>query len=210
MFNKIFLMGRLTRDPELRTTQSGISNVRFSIAVDRNYSKQGEEKTTDFFDVTAFRQTAEFVSKYFSKGRMILVEGSIQNNNYTDQQGIKHYSTAIIAERVSFCGDKSNSSGGDQNQQTQPQQQYTQQQAYTPPPPVSQAAQQKYQVPDYVTAQQQPQNAPQQFRQQVQQQYPQQQPQQTQQYVQQALPQQGTGQGWDGFEEILSDGTVPF
>lgn len=202
MFNKIFLMGRLTRDPELRTTQSGISNVRFSIAVDRNYAKQGEEKTTDFFDVTAFRQTADFVSKYFSKGRMILVEGSIQNNNYTDQQGIKHYSTAIIAERVSFCGDKSNSSGGDQSQQyAQPQQ------AYTPPPPVSQAAQQKYQVPDFAKAQQQPQSAPQQFRQQVQQQYPQ---QQTQQYVQQALPQQGTGQGWDGFEEILSDGTVPF
>lgn len=110
MYNRVILMGRLTRDPELRTTQSGIAMCRFSVAVERAYSR-GEEKQTDFFDVTVWRQTAEFVSKYFSKGRMILIEGSIQNNNYTDQNGVKHYATAIMGERVSFCGDKSGAQG---------------------------------------------------------------------------------------------------
>lgn len=104
MYNRVILMGRLTRDPELRTTQNGIAMCRFSIAVDRRFSK-GEDKQTDFFDVTAWRQTAEFVSKYFTKGRMIHVEGSIQNNNYTDQNGVKHYATSIMADQVSFCGD---------------------------------------------------------------------------------------------------------
>lgn len=110
MYNRVILMGRLTRDPELRTTQSGIAMCRFSVAVERAYSR-GEEKQTDFFDVTVWRQTAEFVSKYFSKGRMILIEGSIQNSNYTDQNGVKHYATAIMAERVQFCGDKSGAQG---------------------------------------------------------------------------------------------------
>lgn len=105
MYNRVILMGRLTRDPELRTTQSGISMCRFSIAVDRRFGK-GEDKQTDFFDVTAWRQTAEFVCKYFAKGRMIHIEGNIQNNNYTDQNGVKHYATAIMAEQVSFCGDR--------------------------------------------------------------------------------------------------------
>lgn len=105
MYNRVILMGRLTRDPELRTTQSGISMCRFSIAVDRRFGK-GEDKQTDFFEVTAWRQTAEFVCKYFAKGRMIHVEGNIQNNNYTDQNGVKHYATAIMAEQVSFCGDR--------------------------------------------------------------------------------------------------------
>lgn len=111
MYNRVILMGRLTRDPELRTTQSGIAMCRFSIAVDRGYARQGEERQTDFFDVTAWRQTADFVGKYFSKGRMILIEGSIQNSNYTDQNGVKHYATAIMAERVQFCGDKSGAQG---------------------------------------------------------------------------------------------------
>lgn len=105
MYNRVILMGRMTRDPELRTTQSGIAMCRFSIAVDRRFGKS-EDKQTDFFDVTAWRQTAEFVSKYFTKGRMIHVEGSIQNNNYTDQNGVKHYATAIMADQVSFCGDR--------------------------------------------------------------------------------------------------------
>lgn len=110
MYNRVILMGRLTKDPELRTTQSGISMCRFSVAVDRQYSK-GEEKQADFFDVTVWRQTAEFVSKYFTKGRMIHIEGRLQNNNYTDNNGVKHYATAIIADNVSFCGDKSGASG---------------------------------------------------------------------------------------------------
>lgn len=107
MYNKVILMGRLTRDPELRTTPSGIAMCRFSIAVDRQFSRQGEEKQTDFFDVTVWRNTAEFVCKYFARGRMIHLEGRLQNNNYTDQNGVKHYATAIIADSVSFCGDKS-------------------------------------------------------------------------------------------------------
>lgn len=106
MYNRVILMGRLTRDPELRTTPNGIAMCRFSVAVERRFSRQGEEKQTDFFDVTVWRQTAEFVCKYFSKGRMIHLEGTLQNNNYTDQNGVKHYATAIIADQVSFCGDR--------------------------------------------------------------------------------------------------------
>lgn len=120
MYNRIILMGRLTRDPELKTTASGISMCRFSIAVERRYAKQGEERQTDFFDITCFRQQAEFICKYFTKGRPILVEGTLQNNNYTDQNGVKHYSTAIMADSVSFCGDKrSEQSGSDSVQHAQ-------------------------------------------------------------------------------------------
>lgn len=115
--NKVMLMGRLTRDPELKTTQSGIAVCRFSIAVDR-YSKN-EDSKTDFFDITAWRQTAEFVCKYFAKGRMIFVEGDIQNNNYTDNNGLKHYSMAINASNVSFCGDKSGAEGTSQYKPSQ-------------------------------------------------------------------------------------------
>lgn len=110
--NKVFLMGRLTKDPELRTTQSGVPICRFSVAVDR-YSK-GEEKQADFFDVTAWRQTAEFVCKYFTKGRMIHIEGDIQNNNYTDNNGVKHYSVQVNAQKVDFCGDKQNDPASNQ------------------------------------------------------------------------------------------------
>lgn len=100
MFNRIILMGRLTKDPEIRTTQSGVTMCRFSIAVDRAYSK-GQEKQTDFFDITAWRQTAEFVSKYFSKGKCILIEGKIQNNNYTDQNGVKQYDNTAVLRKYS-------------------------------------------------------------------------------------------------------------
>ena len=106
MYNRVILMGRLTKDPELRTTQSGITMCRFSIAVDRSFAKQGEERQTDFFDITVWRQQAEFVCKYFTKGRMIHVEGRLQNDNYTDQNGVKQYRTAIVADRIDFCGDK--------------------------------------------------------------------------------------------------------
>lgn len=110
MYNRVILMGRLTKDPELRTTQSGITMCRFSVAVERGYAKQGEDKQTDFFEVTCWRQTAEFVSRYFSKGRMIHIEGTIQNNNYTDQNGVKHYATVIMAEHVCFTGEKQQAS----------------------------------------------------------------------------------------------------
>lgn len=114
MYNRVILMGRLTRDPELRTTQNGIAMCRFSIAVERSFARQGEERQTDFFDITVWRQQAEFVCKYFTKGRMIHVEGTLQNNNYTDNNGVKHYSTAIMAERIDFCGDKRSDNGGGQ------------------------------------------------------------------------------------------------
>lgn len=117
MYNRVILMGRLTRDPELRTTTSGISMCRFSIAVDRQYQKQGEERQADFFDVTVWRNTAEFVCKYFSKGKMIHIEGRLQNNNYTDNDGVKRYQNSIIADSVAFCGDKGGS-GQDTTQTT--------------------------------------------------------------------------------------------
>ena len=111
MLNRVILMGRLCGDPELKTTPSGVSVTSFRIAIDRSYVAAGKERQADFIDVVAWRQTADFVGKYFSKGRMILIEGSIQNSNYTDQNGVKHYATAIMAERVQFCGDKSGAQG---------------------------------------------------------------------------------------------------
>ena len=214
MFNRIILMGRLTKDPELKNTQSGVTMCRFSVAVDRAYSKQGEEKQTDFFDITAWRQTAEFVAKYFSKGKCILIEGKLQNNNYTDQNGVKQYRNAIIADNVAFCGDKS---GNQQNGQAPPAQQPYQnqyQQGYAQNQGYQQPYQQGYNQPQQY--QQPPQNY--------------QQPQQNQGYSQAPSPQnyapaqnqppQGYQQNnqpppnvdmsLGDFEEILSDGEVPF
>ena len=108
--NKVILGGRLTADPELKTTQSGISVVSFTIAVSRRYSKDsGQQSESDFFNVTAWRQTAEFVSRYFRKGSSICVSGSIQNRNWTDQQGQKHYRTDIVADEVMFVDSRSDS-----------------------------------------------------------------------------------------------------
>ena len=110
MLNKVIIMGRLTADPELRQTPSGISTCRFSVAVDRGYkSKDTGERQTDFIRVTAWRQTAEFVSRYFSKGKMIIVEGSLRNNDYTDANGVKHYSMDVQADNVS-CGESKSAS----------------------------------------------------------------------------------------------------
>lgn len=144
MYNRVILMGRLTRDPELRTTQSGTTLCRIGIAVERNFAKQGQERQTDFFDITCWGQQADFVSKYFSKGRMIHVEGRLQNDNYTDQNGNKVYRTSIVAERIDFCGDKRSDNGagnygGGQYQNPQyggGQQSYQQpRQQQAPPPP---------------------------------------------------------------------------
>lgn len=99
--NKVFLMGRLTADPEFSMTQSGMAMCRFSIAVDRP-ARQGEEKQADFFRVVCWQQTAETVNRYFVKGKPIIVEGRIQNNNYTDNNGVKHYGTDIVADRINF------------------------------------------------------------------------------------------------------------
>lgn len=99
-------MGRLVRDPELNQTTNGISVCRFTVAVNRPYQKDKEQQA-DFINVTAWRGTAEFVSKYFSKGSMIIVEGKLQNNDYTDKDGVKHYSMVVQADNVNFGGGKS-------------------------------------------------------------------------------------------------------
>jgi single-strand DNA-binding protein len=109
--NSCVLTGRLTADPELRTTPSGISVCRFTIAVDRPYQKAGEDRKADFLDVVAWRQNAEFVTKYFRKGSMIAVSGSLQTNKYEDKNGNKRTSYEIVADRTEFCGSKSDNSG---------------------------------------------------------------------------------------------------
>ena len=112
MLNKIFIMGRLTRDPELRRTQSGTAVTSFSLAVDRDFKTQGGEKETDFIDVVAWRSTAEFVSKYFTKGRMAIVEGRLQIRDWTDKDGNKRKSAEVVADNVYF-GDSRRDSAGD-------------------------------------------------------------------------------------------------
>jgi single-strand DNA-binding protein len=106
MINNVVLMGRLCADPELKTTQSGLSVTSFTIAVDREFVKQGDDKQTDFIDIVAWRQTAEFVTKYFTKGSMIAITGSIQTRNYEDKQGNKRKADEVVAREVSFCGSK--------------------------------------------------------------------------------------------------------
>ena len=112
MLNKIFIMGRLTRDPELRRTQSGTPVTSFSLAVDRDFKSQSGEKETDFIDVVAWRSTAEFVAKYFTKGRMAVVEGRLQIRDWQDRDGNKRRSAEVIADNVYF-GDSRRDSSGD-------------------------------------------------------------------------------------------------
>ena len=106
MLNKIFLMGRLTRDPELRRTQGGISVASFLLAVERDYKDQSGNRQTDFVEVQAWRQTADFVSRYFSKGRMAVVEGRLQVQDWTDKDGNKRRSTVVVADSVYFGDSK--------------------------------------------------------------------------------------------------------
>jgi single-strand DNA-binding protein len=108
MLNCAVVMGRLVADPEVRQTPSGVSVCRFTVAVDRSYVKQGEQRQADFIDILAWRQTAEFVGKYFQKGSMIAVQGSIQTGSY-EKDGIKRRTFEIVADNVSFCGSKSES-----------------------------------------------------------------------------------------------------
>lgn len=107
MLNKIVCMGRLVRDPELRKTASDISVVSFTIAVDRDY-KNGDERVADFIPVTAWRGTADFISRNFSKGRMICVDGSLQTRNYEDKEGNKRSAFEILAQNVYFADSKKN------------------------------------------------------------------------------------------------------
>ena len=106
MLNKVILMGRFTRDPELRSTPQGISTCSFSIAVDRNFVRQGEERKADFINCVAWRQTAEFISRYFRKGSALCITGSIQTRSWQDQQGQKRYATEVVADEAMFVDSK--------------------------------------------------------------------------------------------------------
>ena len=176
--NSIHITGRLCADPELKQTPSGVAACRFRVAVNRRFAnKQTGEREADFINVSCWRNTAEFVSRYFHKGSWIEVSGELRNNDYTDQNGVKHYSMNVLADYVGFVGNKDGSQTAQnatyQPQQNQPQN-YTQQQQ---------------------TSSQQPQNAP------VQHSY--------QQDVQQPQQMQQLGD-LSEFEDIISDGDVPF
>ena len=113
MLNRIILMGRLTRDPELRQTQSGASVANFSLAVDRDFKdKQTGEKPTDFIDIVAWRSSAEFVSRFFTKGRMAVVEGRLQLRDWTDRDGNKRRTAEVLAEHVYFGDSKRDAESG--------------------------------------------------------------------------------------------------
>lgn len=104
--NKIILLGRLVADPETRMTQSNIAIARFKLAVNRQGKKDDGQPTADFFQITAWRSTAEFVQKYFTKGQQVLIEGYLRNNQYTDKDGNKRYSDDIHADKVYFADSK--------------------------------------------------------------------------------------------------------
>lgn len=132
MLNKVVLMGRLTSAPELKTTGSGISVCSFALAVDRNYAKQGAERQTDFINVVAWRQTAEFLCRYFAKGQLIALDGSLQSRTYQDRDGNNRSVTEVIADNVYFTGDRreKTSSKNDSNYSASaPQEQQVQQNA---------------------------------------------------------------------------------
>lgn len=107
--NKVIIIGRLTADPELRTSQNGTASCRFNVAVNRKFKNQNDEYDADFISCVAFRQTAEFVSRYFTKGKMIAVEGTLRTGSYQDRNhpDVTHYTTDVFVENVEFCGDKS-------------------------------------------------------------------------------------------------------
>ena len=105
--NKVVLAGRLTADPELKQTQSGISVTSFTLAVNRKYAKDQEQQQTDFISVVAWRQTAEFISRYFKKGSALCITGAIQTRSWQDQQGQKRYATEVIADEAMFVDSKS-------------------------------------------------------------------------------------------------------
>jgi single-strand DNA-binding protein len=126
--NRIVLMGRLTADPDYRQTQSGISTCHFTVAVDRPQQK-GKPKEADFINCQAWRSTADFIQKYFKKGKPIIVEGSMRNNNYTDKNGVQRYEMFALVDSVNFTiSDNSQQQAQPQSQQSSPQYQQTAQQ----------------------------------------------------------------------------------
>ena len=113
--NKVILLGRLTADPELRQTQSGIASCRFTVACDRRFAdKNTGERQADFITCVAWRQTAEFVSRYFSKGKMIALEGTLRSGSYQDRNhsDVTHYTTDVYVDNVEFAGDKGSGGNG--------------------------------------------------------------------------------------------------
>lgn len=110
--NICIFKGRITADPELRQTQSNISVCRFSIAVNRSFKEADGSTKADFIRCTAWRQSAEFISKYFSKGQEILVRGEMRNADYTDNSGVKHYAMDLLVDKAEFCGSKGGNTGG--------------------------------------------------------------------------------------------------
>lgn len=106
MINNVVLMGQITAPLELKSTQNGTSVLQFTVAVDRDYTKQGEERQADFISCVAWKQTAEFISQYFDKGRMIALTGRLQSRTYDDKNGSKHYVTELIVQQASFTGEK--------------------------------------------------------------------------------------------------------
>jgi len=130
MLNKVILMGRLTRDPELKHTQTSIAVTTFTLAVDRGYTKPGEEKQTDFIDVVAWRNTAEFVTRYFRKGQLVAVTGRLQSRKWQDNQGNNRTAFEVVADEVFFAESKRDGAGGYDSQPTS---------GYTPSAPAPRA-----------------------------------------------------------------------
>lgn len=147
MLNKAILIGRFTRDPELRSTPQGTSTCSFTIAVDRNYVSAGAERQADFISCVAWRQTAEFISKYFSKGNLICIEGTIQTRNWKGNDGVTHYVTEVVVDRAYFVESKKSREQNNQGY-SQPadygQQPYGAQNSYSQQQPYPQQSAQSY------------------------------------------------------------------
>lgn len=111
MINNVVLMGRLVATPELRNTPTGYAVTSFSVAVERSFARQGEQRQTDFINCVAWRNTAEFITRYFQKGQMIALTGSIQTRNYEDKNGNKRTAVEVLVDQASFCGSKAESGG---------------------------------------------------------------------------------------------------
>lgn len=189
--NKVILIGRLTANPEIKQTQSGISICRFNIAVSRPYQKDKQQES-DFITCQAWRNTADFVSRYFSKGKPIIVEGSLRNNNYTDKNGVNHYRMDVLVDSVEFTiNDNSQQQATSYQQQPRQNNQYQQPQQYNN---YQQAPQQQYNPNQYP---QQP--------------YAPAQPNYQQSSQQVNAPRNQTNvNNLNNFEEIINDGDIPF
>ena len=120
MLNEVILMGRLTRDPDVRMTQNGTTAANFALACERDYAPQGQDRETDFFDIVAFRNTADFVGQYFSKGQLVAVKGRLQQRDWTDKQGNKRRTTEILADRCYFAEKRQDRDASDAGFQKMP------------------------------------------------------------------------------------------